>query len=464
MSLDKIHQEYFEIVEDNVGNIYQELPKDPFEGAELYASNNTGKFIFTILPKLLEDVSEFWQKNGEKVKQEIRTTPGLKTSYSGDIFPYQCDQMISRIGLYVDTVLLTDPLIKVMSFPDGFMTDRNRVYYIIKYVINVLNIKDAFYTDLEYPLVCLYPNERFVENKRQNAIGEETVLDTLTYFNDLLGTKIGTLQELTELLDVDEDQLSDMIKEKNLLPPHYFDSESTIEGLRQGVKERKDQGISYLEDQSTGRHLFEYVFGRLTGISDHIMDCLELNAKALYNVPSSWFMYNWKISKDSNSVNQKIGLDTSTSVVNALQLDDFKWMGNVPVESLIKIREDGGLSEIRSSIRRNVEEIYTCNQSDLDLVAREISKTLKEDFTKHEKELADLSQEYQKKLDLLEKLLMIGTISITVSHFLPPIGALSILGGGFNDVLSATDEYAKKIDGLKEKPIGIMFDAYEDSH
>ena len=463
MSIEEIQRKYFEIIESHLGEIYKKGSKDPFEGAKHYASKNAGKFLFKIIPGFEEDISLFWKKNGVTIRNEVSKSPGLKTSFSGDIFPYRCDNLISRVGLYVDTVLLTDPLIKVLTFPDQFMSDKDRVYYVIKYVINVLNIQELFFKDLEYPLVCLYPNERYLDNNRQGIIFKETELDTLTYFNTLLGLEINSMEELTELLNVNEEALSEMINIRDLLPPNYSDKDSVKGGLIKGVSGAKSQGISYLENEPTGKHLLHYVYGRLAGISDHLMDCVELNSKALYNVPSSWFMYKWKMDNDFNKMNRKIGMDTSTSVVNALQLDEFEWLGNVPVDALIKIRQEGGLGEIRSIIRESVDEIYTCNQTDLEMVARDISKTLNEEFIKHESELKKINEDYQKKLNLLEKLLIVGTISITTSYFLPPLGALAIFGGGFNDVLNASDEYVTKIDEITEKPIGIMFNAFEDN-
>jgi len=463
LSLEKIQSSYYELIESHLEKIYEEYPIDPYEAAIKYASKNTGKFLFQIFPDFKQEVYDFWKTNRDKNKALIERNPGLKTCYSGDIFPSKCPEFISRIGLYIDTLLLPDPLLKVLSFPKEFMSDRDRVFYIIKHAFNLLNIKNYVLQDFDIPLACIYPNDMYFEEVRSHVTGEESYHNTLHYFEELLGIELSSFDELEEIINIDENELSYKIRSPTLLPPNFYDETIISRGILKGMREMLDSGVTFLNGEPAGKYLHNYIFGRLRGISDHLIDCLEFNSKPIYDVPSSWFMYKWKISNDSKKYGKEIGLDVSTSIVNALQLDNFNWLGNIPLENLIKIREEGGLGEIRSIIRENINEIYECKRKDLESIAREINKNLNEEFRKHETELRKLEKEYQKRLNIQEKLLILGTISITASFIFPPLAVFSLLGGGFIDVLSASEEYLKKIKELNQKPVGVMFNAYQDS-
>jgi len=149
---------------------------------------------------------------------------------------------------------------------------------------------------------------------------------------------------------------------------------------------------------------------------------------------------------------------------NVLLNNEFRWLGNVPKELLIKIRKDGELNEFRSTLSGALNKYNYSKLEDLDPVVKDVQYELNEVFKNHEKEIKEIVNKYKiGKLDAA-KLIASGTIGVTGFAF-PPIALIgSVLGGA--TVVDIVNKYFKKktkIEELERKPIGILYDAYKKS-
>jgi len=457
----KIQNNFFDLVLDHFGQFYGPLEnQDPIKSAELLATSSTGK-ILEILPQLRDDIFEFWEKNHIQLYSEIYKVRGLKAGFHGDISPIESENVISRTALYVDSILIPDPLLKMLEMPLKIFKKRHYVYYLIKHTFNILNSKDIFLINGDYPISILYPLKLDLMDQRKELCVKEADVDVLSYFSELCDKEIKSMEELDELLMKDDISLLKEIKNIDLIIPHFKNIDSPIRGLEDGEKKMKDIGMIPFQDFSSGMMLKTYVLGRFRGISDHFLDCTELKSKSLFNEENGWFLFNWKINNGSQKTVQQCKLDVDTLVINALQLDNFRWLGNIPTKKIIKIRENGELQDLRDLFRREIFDLSHSRMDELIEISKKVSYNLNQAFKKHKSEVNKLNEDYKRRYKIDGSLLVIGAIGIAASFIFPPAAALSIVGGGgLADFVIKQDEHVKKISELNDRPVGILFNSY----
>jgi hypothetical protein len=69
---------------------------------------NAGEFI--------EGIKEFWAHHGPVIEVHLQELQALKSVFGGDIFPSYAGNIATSVDLYVDTVILPDPLLRTADF------------------------------------------------------------------------------------------------------------------------------------------------------------------------------------------------------------------------------------------------------------------------------------------------------------------------------------------------------------
>lgn len=404
-----------------------------------------------------------WKGNKENLYKSISNISGLKSCYHGDISPSQCFDLISRTALYVDTTLIPDPLTKLLTIPDKMIKERYLVYYVVKHTFNVLNAQEFFFSETEVPISVIYPLDIYFDEKRNENCVKEAALDTKEYFEELLDTKFDSKEQLDSVLDHDTRFLASEIKRPQALPPSFQNLDDVSKGLEKARKEMSDTGMLPIEGKPTGICLKYYVLGNLVGLSSKFLDCISFDSKPLFDVPNSWFMFKWKLKKGIQQIAKELELDVSTAVINALQLDSFKWLGNVPPDKLVQLRNNHELQDLRDLFSREVSEMYQCNRDELEIVAARVRHNLTQAFKKHEQEIKNIESEYATRYNIDGSLVITGAIGTIVGLLWPPAALASIVvgSGSLLDLKRIDDKHKKKILETTNKPIGILFDAHE---
>ncbi|HVP92175.1 MAG TPA: hypothetical protein VMS94_00380 [Acidobacteriota bacterium] len=460
--ISNIHEKYFELLHDYFGSIYRTSPsKDPHKAGVHFANLGlSGKILHDVFPDLRVALMKLWAANAKNLYATIKDLPGLKTCYSGDISPSECFDLISRTGLYIDTTLIPDPLMKLLNIPTEMIRERHLVYYVVKHTFNILNSQQFFQSDTEVPISVIYPLEFYFDERRRRRCVEEAYSDTRDYFEELFGKTIKNDAELDDILNQDLKTLASKIKRPQILVPYLQDVDNISKGLEEGAKEISTVGVLPVEGKSAGSCLKIYVNGKLLGLSDCLVDCVSFDAKPLFDAPRSWSMLRWKLQKDTLRTVGRIGIDPSTAVINALQLDNFEWLGNVPLDKLVLMRKNNEMQELRELLKNEVSEIHECNRGELEIVAKRVQSNLTRAFENHEKEIRDIENEYKKSYRVAGSLITTGTIASIAGLFWPPAALALILGGGgLIDLKKIYTDHKEKILEMTNRPVGIMFAA-----
>lgn len=113
MSLESITNSYFEFIERNLGffvKAARDAGADAHQFGNMISSHplNVDEYSPQI-PKFLEALEDFWGVATDPSHYHIQDLRSTKAIYGGDLFPSYQRNIASSTGLYIDTIVLSDP-------------------------------------------------------------------------------------------------------------------------------------------------------------------------------------------------------------------------------------------------------------------------------------------------------------------------------------------------------------------
>lgn len=468
---ERIQSSYLDLAEDYFGSLYRTSPtKDPAGAADHYARMSlAGSVMLENLRSLPQDIVEFWRSNEESLKSEIGKLNGLKANYGGDISPSDGPSLISRTGLYADTILIPDPILRCSSFvATDTLYPAYSLFYLLKHAFNVLNMRDLLLADVDPPIAVIYPSEIMLRRDNVNVCAKYATQDAVEYFSELFQQDFKNAEEVDVFLK-DHNSISalvDAIKDHSVLIPDIRQESNVADGLRKFEEKHKSLGFLPVIDENIGNIIRLSTYGRLIGLGAHLSDCGSFRSEPLFDAPNSWHMYLWKIRNESMKITSEYSRrpDVDTMVVNAMQLDNLKWLGRVPLDKLVLLRKNGELSELREVLRREILEIKSATEDELSEVAKQVEYNMTEAFKRHSQDIRQIESRCKSKYNIDGGLIVVGAISAAASLVFPPACLLGLIGGhGIADLYLTYRERKEELDSLKMRPVGILFDVRSQS-
>ncbi len=124
--IQKIYREYFEIIDSFFGSIKHYLGDEDDSHIELGYKIASYPLISDLIADAIDDVgteiTNFWNKHAKTIREFITEQKTLKCVYSGDISPVILENFIKRSVLYIDTVILPDPLFNITAMQKSIIS------------------------------------------------------------------------------------------------------------------------------------------------------------------------------------------------------------------------------------------------------------------------------------------------------------------------------------------------------
>ena len=469
--LGRIQSSYLEMAEEYFGSLYRTSPtKNPADAADHYARMSlAGSVMLESLRSLPHDIVEFWRSNEESLKSEIGRLKGLKANYGGDISPSDGPSLVSRTGLYADTILIPDPILRCSSF---VVTDTlyppYSLFYLLKHAFSILNMRDLLLADVNPPIAAIYPSEIMLRRDNISVYAKYAAQDAMEYFSELFQQDFKNAEEVDTFLRNRNNisALADAVKDHSLLIPDIRQGSDVADGLRKFEEKHKSLGFRPIIDENIGNLIKLYTYGRLIWLGVHFSDCGSFRSEPLFDAPNSWHMYLWKARNESMKITSDYSRrpDVNTMVVNAMQLDNLKWLGRVPLDKLVLLRQNGELSELRELLRREILEIKSATEDELPEIAKQVEYNMTEAFKRHSQDIRQTESRCKSQYKIDSGLIVVGAISAAASLVSPLACFLGLIGGaGIVDLYRAYRERKKELDSLKMRPVGILFDVKSQS-
>lgn len=455
VKIHKIYEGYFGIIDSYFGGIKHHLNlKDQFPHIKLAERIAGYDFVADLIldatSDLKDTIEEYWAKNAPIVKQHLSESEGLKCIYSGDISPIDLEKFLKRTVLYIDTIILPDPITNLSIGLDQAVIDK-RFYLkaLVRHIFNVWRIKELVINSYEFQPLVIYPISFFgLEEKILNDLILKARNDYQEYNSQLFGisTDPDQLEDLFKKHPSAEDLYS-QIKNPGLLPLRFRNENKFVNEFRGSFLEFKRKALPEIRNQTEAQSFAFYVDYQMKRTREQELFSNHFRAEPISDNEASWSFNNYVIGGG--------GIDSA--ILNSLQRNEFDWIGNVPISALGALRERGELEYMRNALRKGIHDIKTKDDTDLESTVKQLQDNMNEMFACQKAEVARLQEEVKS----------ISEEDVPIEIGANLIGLLGWFGTAFgvvNSYLSIKDKLeeakAKEID-LKLSPINFFIDAYE---
>lgn len=181
-----------------------------------------------------------------------------------------------------------------------------------------------------------------------------------------------------------------------------------------------------------------------------------------------WQIAEWMTSVDNfkiGNIQKKKGFTKEELVIHALQQEELKWFGQVPIENLIKLRERGELSELREIIGDNLQAIENSSDQDFPEIGKKVSYNIEQALKRHSSDVKRLNESYRTKFGFSGGSLVVSGVLSIVTAMYPTYASIlgtasAIIGGG--TAINSLKDFVEKRSSLKElnkKPVAMLFNA-----
>ncbi len=468
---------YFEILRDYFGKDYETAKKDNFSDEAIYrirkkyADRVIAQSIIQTLLTELKDLD--W-----KVQEiSIRKKGGIKAHYvgseSGFLEPsaWNISNFLRKTALYADTIVLEEQVLNQL-ISSIYMNNRLTMDFVIDYAIEFLSLEEnhIFASNSDYPICELAPalvwslNENNIRETAWNLICKSTT----DYASQLYNKSFNNVEELRSYLSqIDDTQFLNVHNNQRLITPNNIEINS------QWLKRQR----SLLHSSDT-TSFYEAVLRILTPLRIYdLMYSGLLGTIPITDSKNAWDAINWLIKNDNEHIfakAQKKAFSKDALIMNGLsklQHEDYRWLGNVPIDKLSLLRERGELVDIRRILGEGIDNIQEASDDDFFDTAKQVYDNIDIALRKHKADLAGVKDKYQNISGIDTLLTVSGSISFVSALYQSYASSAGILASfpsiasGITSVALIGRDYINRrneLKALRKKPIAILFETKED--
>ena len=303
--------------------------------------------------------------------------------------------------LYADTVLIADPVLPWLEIDRS--EEKFRLTSMLEQVFYLSRLRPLVDADLPYPAVAVFPSfEKSLED-RDAATQDGIELLTLRLFSHYADSTFDDFTEVLTFAQKQPDRFADVVSKNHLfVPPEGDGNESFADALQ-----------LYMEHARTWRSA-EYVKGleslprtavaalaivERIGPQFHVTENAEmLTASPLFSQQVHWHYFRLLERADVATLVSAGKLSTDTDkLLEALARPETAWLGNVPIKDLVELRLRLDNETFRRELESHVKDLGGATDASIDVIAGRVSRGLTRMLAEHEKEIARITEEYNRR-------------------------------------------------------------------
>ncbi len=461
-SVRDIQKGYIELLESYINPLGKEALNDHIYSGDRFGSMPyLSDVLLAYYEPLGKDITDYWKQYAKEIRKSLAESNNLKVCYSGDISPSDASMLTNKLGMYVDTILIPDPVLNITQ-QLAPVSDRN--FYlrsVVRHAINMVKIKPLLDADSEFPITAVYPSTKIFNRDFVEKIRDAASEDARVYINQTFNLKLKKSDDAFEIMQSfkkPEDIIALVKNESNLIPDWALPS--VQEGIKNFYDGGKQMYIKEFANRPAGEAIYMYILGRLMSFHDHFENCKEFAAEPLYDSPNSWKMFTWYLDACFPEGNL---LTNEGLVANSIGIDNPKWIGNLPVDALVEARKRGELSEIRATLTKNINRIKFTRVEDLEGVTAQVQENLKNEFDEHQRKIKDIEKRFKNNFYLKSPVTVVGELLGYIPD--PHIQAASALISlpftllGLVDIYRSSNKILEEDRAERGRLIGLMYDS-----
>jgi len=463
-----IQAEYFDIVDLFFGKPFSEMRRNNVSAIavaqQLVSTERLVEAFRDEGEKFAEGIREFWKDVGPDVDAYVEKLNALKGFFGGDVAPLYSKNIATSVGLYLDTVLIPDPLLKLGDFA-GQADPKELLFLTAKHALNILGYRELAIAEVDPPIVLVIPNHSLTEEPYLLAVDTAGAVDTTEHASRMFGREFDSPQEVLDFL-AEFKTFREAIQ-------RFSDSSRLLidvdwSGPLEDQLERNRAEMSRITGAplTVPQILWLAMHGRMMQANDLVLGSAQYRGTPLVDAPTPWQYLLWKYEYDG-SLSRRDRSFTDLVVSRAIQTargPQLSVLSDLPPQALIDLRKEGAMADIREIFRKGLTDIELSQTGDLPRVADHVAQNINSAMSDHERKLRDLASSRNKFFGKdVSGFIVLGGVSIAAAA--SSNVALQILASGLSilgiSTLKDLKEKWKEIRGttteLRRSPAGILF-------
>jgi hypothetical protein len=473
ISLQQIQEGYFNRIDGNFNHFYKMMIENnvsPHQIANVIAYGKQSiDNLDEVIKPILEDLEEFWELASESGYLHLEDdNDSIKAVFGGDLFPSNEENIASKCGIYTDTIILPCPFIRSRQMFDVW-NKQQRVYFLLKHALNILQYKELALTELDKPIVVILPDREMMDEFAYEKISKLGEKDALYHAGKVFERKFESIEELIEFgksLDTIEKVTNEIKDPKRVL----FDTEFKDSLELQIKNQMESDSAKAMKTNNPGFIVSMMGLGRMGVCNELLVKSSKVGGIPLIDAPTSWEYFKWKLEYDSERTypDQDYSKLHIVKGLNGLDSSKLQWIGKIPPKGLIELRKNGAINEIREILLKGIDELVNANQFDFTSTSHKVFNNLNFAFNQHQENIKKLTN---KKWKIAGKdfgsWLVMGSVEIASActgnmiYGLPSAVLSQVLDAPKLKDLPKTVENIKQTERekeqLKKSPLGLIF-------
>lgn len=471
----RIFSPYFDWLTEFFGHLAHEASKHNVSAGDIARDflNNTSRrqrFHDHSMPTICATIDKFWSENSKIVNSELNKLTGFRARFGGDIGPQTEAAIFAKIGLYFDTIIVPDPLLRVATLPGDVI--RTKDYYLLKYGITQVLTKDYYLADIDPAIAVLVADQELVKPEKDfSELEDMAKIDCVALVNALYMTNFDGFDEVEEFFSQFQNGEE---AAREIQKPEIFllDEDVPLNSIKQYEASLERTRIdlnfqNYPVKIDSAQFLLLKLKGRMMQINDIYRRSLVNNAHLLIGAPVSFHWLAWKVRSDQKMLSNQLEIESTLELelTNSLLSQNLEWLSNVPASALIELRKKGQLSELRELINKETSRYKNASLTDIAEITKQIDYNLSTALKNHQEEKMKLDKTFRSELAISGTTFLLSVASAIVPSILAtvPLWLSGIVGTtSLKSVIQKTAEYLRERKKLSQTPMGILWQARSD--
>ena len=432
-------------------------PIDNFGSEIKKISQKQKQNILSAVNKYLPEIQNFYNKNDSRMFQLLGIIGGLKYVLGGGSrFLTTQFKAVKSMALYGDTILIPDPVLPWLE------TERieEKFHHILflEQIFIILHFKPLVDANLPYPAISVFPSwEKFLEkNDSITKTGVERLVTN--FFSFYLQIPFTAYEEIISYVKKNPDTFLKKVDDKNLFIAPGQEPQSIYNAIKHYREYIDTWRSSDYKDTCKTYSDAEIVW---LGINERLApqfhwweNSNELKAHPLACLDVQWHYHQLTSKMLLGMINSNVPKPLNP-LESYIQLNNkhFKWLGNLTVEELVRLREEGENEEFRSNIKKNLDHLNAASIQDVDDVAVEVAKTISSLINKHQRNIKKINNRYFKKYG---KTILITGIAASFFPALAPVAIASTVTVAGANLVWDISEHVGDLKRASKSLMGVL--------
>lgn len=393
VSLHDISNRYFEFISKQFGLLADNAEHEGLDAHQTaFAVSRTSEAVEEVSkkwPDFLGTLEEYWTSVGEAAFIHIQELEGFKAIFGGDLFPSYTRNIASSVGLYSDTIVLSDPFVNSHNILQT-VSDEQRTYYITKHAINALRYKDLAVAELPTPIVVLVPFRSSIDEDESKFLKSVVSVDGTRHASEVFGQQFNSPDDVWEFvrdLNTPEATVGAVSDPDRLL----FDTEWNGTKEEQIIRLLGSEWSELGGAAHAGNMVAGMCFGRMGQATNLLMQSRYLMGTPLIDAPTSWKYFNWKLEYNAALRPDDLKALHMVKGLQRVAETDECWLGRIPVKALVAMRSEGVFEEVRDALSNGVGRLAEVNPTGFFRTSDQIVDNIRSAFDDHKQKVKNLT-------------------------------------------------------------------------